>query len=89
MGNLVYSTRNSEPRWGFHVTVLYQTPCGLNINGLFYPLYTTGLTRRVGSGSTGTSYPRLDTQRTTIHSTMEQICRYLKGFSTDRSLEMN
>ena len=89
MGNLVYSTRNSEPRWGFHVTVLNQTPCGLNISGLFYPLCTTGPARPIGSSSTGTSYPRLDTQRTTIHSTMEQICRYLNGFPTDRGLEMN
>ena len=89
MGNLVYSIRNSAPKWEFHITVLNQTPCGFNINGLFYPLCTTDPTRRVGSGSTSTSYPRLDTQRITIHSTMEQIRRNLKSFSTDRGLEMN
>ena len=37
MGNLVYSTRNSEPRWGFHATVFYQTPCGWKYQWLVLP----------------------------------------------------
>ena len=87
MGNLVDYTWNSALMWGVQVTESNQTPCALNIDGLVLP--TMHDRPHPALRFRFNKQRLLQTQRTTISSKMEQICRNLEGFSTNWSHEMN